>query len=135
MNQQTIEHAQEFDKSVSEYNEWLASLENPKVQKKNNWRAFFRGMGSILDIFGNSFSTQTFAYGHLLYSRADLSPEQKDAIALASDWQRVDRSLDKILLSESSNDDISVEDAKAGKPLVQQMYGHFRNVYVSRAMR
>ena len=50
MNLQTVDYAQKFDESVSKYNEWLISLENPKVQKRNNWRAFFRGMGSVLDI-------------------------------------------------------------------------------------
>ncbi len=125
MNQQTVDYAQEFDESVAKYNEWLTSLENPEVQRKNHWRAFLEGMGSILDIFGNSFGPKTF------YSRDDLTPEQKDAIGLASDWQRVDRTLDRILSGDSSNGNISVKDAKAGKKLVQQMYGHFKNIYVS----
>lgn len=131
MNQQTVDYAQEFDESVSEYNKWLTTLENPKVQKRNRWLAFFRGMGSVLDIFGNSSSNQTFQYNHPFYSRDNLTPEQKDAIALASDWQKVNKDLDNIISSNQSNEDISIEDAKTGKILVQQMHDHFRDVYVS----
>ena len=133
MIQQTF-YAKEFDETVSQYNEWLASLENPKIQRQNKWRAFVQGMGSVLDIFGTSPIRQT-RYSHPLYSRQELTPAQKEAIALASDWQRVGTTLDNVISGNSSNGDISVEDATQGKQLVQQIYEHFRNVYVANAMR
>ncbi|MBR9700938.1 hypothetical protein GOV11_03675 [Candidatus Woesearchaeota archaeon] len=135
MDRQTADYAQEFDESVAKYNEWLASLENPKAQKRNAMSAFFIGLGAVLDIFGNSSGTQTFRHNGPAYSRTDLSSGQKNAIALASDWQRVDLTLDKILLGVSSNEHISIEDAEAWKPVVQQMYNHLRDFYVSSVMR
>ena len=135
MNHPTVDYVQEFDKLVMKYNERLASLENPKVQKRNKWRAFFNGMGSVLEIFGNPFDTKTFEYSHQLYSKDNLTPEQKDAIELASVWQKVDKKLDNIISGNLSNENISVENAKAGKLLVQQKYNHFMDVYVSHAMR
>ncbi|MFH1589854.1 MAG: hypothetical protein ABIB43_04775 [archaeon] len=134
MNQQAVNHGQEFDESVAKYNEWLASSEDSKVQRRNNWKDFLKGMGSVLDIFGNYFSKKNMN-GHPLYSRVDLTAEQKDSIGLASDWQRVDRNLDKIILGDSSNGDISVEDAKAGKQLIQQMYDNYKNVYISHTLK
>jgi len=134
VNQQTVIYAKEFDEFVSQYNEWLVSLGNPKVQRQNRWHAFFRGMGSVLDLFGTS-SLSLSEYSHPLYPRGDLTSEQKDAIALASDWQRVDRALDTILSGDSSNGDISVKDATQGRHLVRDMYEHFRNVYVANAIR
>lgn len=136
MNQQ-IDYAKKFDEFVSEYDKWLASLENPKVLRRNRWSrwsAFFIGVGSLLDISG-ALSFNRLGYSHPLYFREDLTPEQKDAIVLASDWQKVDRTLDNIISGNSSNGKISVEEATAGKYLVKQMYEHFRNVYVAHAMR
>ncbi len=130
-------YAKEFDEGASKYNEWLAkcgewptSLEDQKVQRSNKLHSFLRGMGSVLDIFGVSLYSN-FRYCHPLYSRGDLSPTQRDAIALASDWQRVDRALDKIISGDSSERDFSVEEARVGKRLVREMYEHLRNVYIS----
>lgn len=133
MSPQTA-YVTEFDEAVIQYNQGLASLEDPKVQRRNRWRAFFRGMGYVLDIFSISSIIQ-LGYSPPLYSRNDLTSAQKDAIALASDWQRVERTLDKVLSGDSSPGNISVEGATQGKQLVQQMYEHFRNVYVADAMR
>ena len=126
MDRQTP-HAHEFDETVRSYNEWLASLGNSRVQRHNGRHAFFQGMASVLelDIFRAS-STDQFKRRHPLYSRKDLTPSQKDAAALASDWQRVDRTLDEILSGDRPNSDLSVEDAARGKQLVRQMYEHFR---------
>lgn len=142
MNQQT-NHASEFDKIVNQYNEWLAlPSENQKVQsqRQNRWPAFLEGMGSVLDIFGASSANQSeysdpSEYKHPLYSREDLTPAQKDAIALASDMQRVGITLDDIISGNSSSKDISIETATQGKQLVQKMCEHYRNVYIANSMR
>ena len=135
MNRQTAHYAEEFDESVGKYNEWLASLLNPKVQRRNWWGALFRGVDSVSYIFGSFSDLRTFGYNHPLYSRHDLTPEQKDVIAIASDLQRFDNNLDRIISGDLSNGAFSVEDAKARKQLVQSMYNHFRDVYVSHTMR
>ena len=132
MNSKIADYVQEFDDSVKGYNHWLESLENPKAQRRNKVHVLLTGMGSALDLFGNSSNNSNI---HPLYSRDDLTSQQKDAIALASDWQRVDRSLDKLLSNNSSDGQISVEDAKAGKAMALRMYGHFRNIYVSDAIK
>jgi len=117
---------QEFDTSVNQYNQYLSSLDNPEARKKNNRSAFFRGMTSVLGIFDPTKPQ----FSHPLYSREDLTPIQKDTIALASDWQRVDMTLDRVLSRNSSNDNFSIEEATQGKQIVQQMYGHLRDTYI-----
>ena len=92
-------------------------------------------MDSVSYIFGSFSDLRTFGYNHPLYSRHDLTPEQKDAIAIASDFQRVGNTLDKVISGDFGNGAFSVEDAKARKQLVQSMYNHFRDVYVSHTMR
>ena len=131
MTQEPIDYSIEFDESVIKYNEWLVSLESPKVQKQNKYWAFLRGMGSILDIFKDPFNIQTQEYLLSSYPMSDLSAVQKDVIALASDWKRVDMNLDRIISGESSDNEISVGDARDGKKFVQHMYDHYKNVYVS----
>lgn len=119
------DYAREFDKLVDDYN---LSLENSKIGKRN-WRAFFMGMGSVLDFFENSLR-----HTHHLYSGKDLLPEQlEDAIALASDWRRTVKKLDKIICDNSPSLEVSVQDAKMGKPLAESMYDNFRDAYVSYA--
>jgi len=132
MNSQTAFHAQEFDEMVEKYNEWLTSLEKPKVQKRNYWADFLRGLSSVGGIF--PVDQETFQYTHPLYSRTDITPEQKDAIALASDLKRMDKTLDTVITSNSATEKFSVEEAKIGKDIAQGMYEHFRNIYVSYAL-
>ena len=132
MNQKE-DYAREFDESVVKYNEWLDSLEDLKVQRKNNWRAFFRGMAMSLDIFGGLFKNDYLSHNHPLYSCDDLSSKQKDAIALASYFQRVGKSLDEIILGKSRDNKISAEEAKSGKLFTQKIYNSFRDVYISHA--
>lgn len=136
MNQQTSNlirriYAKEFDEYVTKYNEWLASLEDQKVQRHSKLRSFLRGMGSVLDIFGVSSLNSNFRYVPPLYSGGDLSSTQREVVALASDWQRVDRTLDKIISGDSSEGDFSVEEEGVGKHLVREMYEDLRNVYIS----
>jgi hypothetical protein len=140
MSPQKADYTKEFDETVREYNEWLSSLE-PEAQKINYRRAFLRGMDSIFGGMGSFFGsscrekTSESEYEHPLYSREDLSPEQKDAIALASDFQRADMSLDKIIAGEPSEENIPAKDAQAIKPFFKEMYAHYRNVYVFHARR
>ena len=49
---------------------------------------FLKGI-SYLNIFGNPHR-----YHDSIHYRTDLTPEQKDAIALSSDWQRVGKDLE-----------------------------------------
>jgi len=116
-------YIQEFDKFVGEYN---LSLENSEIRKRN-WTAFFSGMGSVLNIFGNSIEPFSHPCG-------DLSPEQKEAIELASDIRRIDKNLDKIISGDLSNAEMSEDDAKLGKKLAQKIYNHFRDIYISHAL-
>ena len=69
----------QFDKEVLKYNKYLESLKN-----------FKRKIKATFNIFGQKIY-------HPLYSRDDLTAEEKDSIALASDWQRVRKTLDKFL--------------------------------------
>jgi len=124
-------YAQKFDETVIVFNKWLESLKNPKSQRRDKLRALLAGSGSILDISGDTPIDSNARNIHPLYSRKDLTHYQKDAVALASDWKRVEMNLDKILSDNSSDGQISVEDARAGKAMAQKMYAHFRDIYFS----
>lgn len=88
----TTYHAQELKEMAEEYNRWLED----SGKHKNRFYPFLKGMSSVFDIFG------TGNYGisdcdNPLYARKDLTPEQKDAIALASDRQRAMKTLEDLL--------------------------------------
>lgn len=123
MNQQ-IDYAKEFDGLVDEYNQWLASLENPNIQNRKRREVFLEGLGSLLD-FGGLGSHQNNI--HPLYSRRDLISEQKDAVALASNLKRLGN-LDELLSNPTTKDAIHEN------PFVQ-LYEYFRNVYVAHASK
>ncbi len=97
----------EFDGLVRSYNEWLASRDK-KPRTIVSWVA-----GLLLKQKG---------YYNPLYCREDLTPEQKDAIALASDWQRVNDNLEKILREE--------ERIQVGKGIIDEMYNSFKQIYI-----
>jgi hypothetical protein len=74
-----------FDEYIIEYNKWLDSLTNPKSFLNN----ILTGVGSVLDLSGNSFECK--------YPLSSLSPEEQDTIAIASDWKRIGKDLEKII--------------------------------------
>lgn len=127
-------YAKEFDENVNQYNEWLKSMENPSFIRKTKLHSFFKGMSSIFDIYGGQSIKET-SYDNPLYSNENLTQNQKDAIALGSDWQRINLSLDQIISGELESEGISIKDAIQSKELVQQMYGEFRDIYVTDAIR
>jgi hypothetical protein len=153
MKTQEKDYAIEFDETVKSYNQWLASKEKPEdneAKRKQRRKAFLRGMSSVRDFYGMGFSLNpdskriNLVLGvmdeindsiHPLYDRADLAPEQMDAIALASDWQRVGNSLEKVIAGEITDFEISKDDAKKIKPQIEMMYDHYRKVYVSYAKK
>lgn len=50
-----------------------------------NWRAFFQGMGSVLDLSGGAFSRPRRRYR----PQTDAEAFEQDAKAIASDWEAV----------------------------------------------
>lgn len=104
----------EFDEIVKEYNDWLNSLQNPK--KKIITQSITSGFFNLI-----GFNTK---YMHSLYSRSDLTSEQKDAVALASDWKRAKDNLEKIL--KEKNDKFT----KTEEQIIEGMYNHFKNIYI-----
>ena len=121
-----VDYDAEFDKLVGEYNGWLSSLRDPKIHIRNLWNGFLRGIASPLE-FGYSRDFSRIHSNPL--DSSQLSPWQRDAIALASDWQRVDNTLDKII-GDQSTSEVSVLDAKARKSFVHQIYEGYRQAYV-----
>lgn len=96
----------EFNRLVEQYNNWLVSASRPTRR----------------------FSLRT-NYHHPIYSRTDLIPEQKDAIALASDWNRVGKHLESIISENTPEVNLSVQEARVGKIMVKRMYNHFKSIY------
>jgi len=90
-------------------------------------------MGSILDIFGTSFSQDNITTGNPLYSKSNLSPEQKNAVAIGATWHSMDKNLDKIIAGEVVSDTITVQDAIEGKKLTKVMYCSYRDIYAAYA--
>ncbi|MEK6760633.1 MAG: hypothetical protein AABX93_01785 [Nanoarchaeota archaeon] len=113
-----VDYASQFDELVDKLNEYLADSKS----KKRNWRAFFHGMGSALNLFGNGFSY----YGnHPVYSRKDLSPGQIDAVVLASDSKRIIKNLDEFEQTPVLRDVI--------KKFHENLYNDQRTVYINNA--
>nr|MBA4404863.1 hypothetical protein [Nanoarchaeum sp.] len=95
-----------FDELVEQYNNWLYLASRPT----------------------RKFSLRT-NYHHPIYSRLDLTPEQKDAIALGSSWSRVGKHLESIISENTPEVNLSVQEATAGKIMVERMYNHFKSIY------
>lgn len=125
---------QEFDKLVDEYNLWLKSLEDSKFQRKIFWKNVFKGFYSAVNLFNNS-NIDKFGDYNPVYSRKDLSSKQKDIIALASDLQRVNATLDTIISTESSKYNISPNEAKTGKILIEQIYNNYKTSFLCNSER
>jgi len=119
-NLSSPDYSKEFDDIVIKYNEWLSSIENPKVRKKRNLIAFLKGMGSAINLFGEN----NFQNSHPLYFRKDLSPKQKDAIALASDCMRVKKDLEKTAYLESCN-------IQEERKIILELYNYFKEIYLN----
>lgn len=103
--------SEEFDNLVEEYLEFLY---NPKVQRKYKLKAFMKGMASVFDISGKS----SLHINHPIYSRNDLTDNQKSLIGTASDFKKTEKTLDKIIMGEETKEDISKEKAVWGKILL-----------------
>jgi hypothetical protein len=52
---------------------------------ESRWRSFLRGMGSVFIVGGSSVEGLLYAVNPI-YARTDLTPEQKNAIALRADF-------------------------------------------------
>lgn len=81
----TSDRSRSFDDLVEQANDWL---ENPP--------SFGRGLKHFLQGFLSPFGFKTNGMGHPIYDNDELTPEQKDAIMLASDVRRTDRYIDGI---------------------------------------
>lgn len=134
-----IDYEKEFDDAVEKYNRWLKSIKQiskkPKakqISKWNKWRNYLIGAGSIIDLFPNQTKINIKKkHIHPLYSRKDLTLQQKQAISLASDLKRVNKTLDKIISGNLLDKDISPEGAKERKQIASDWYNHFKKIYVS----
>ena len=111
---------QEFDALVVSYNGWFTSQETRTEKRRRSLAGFLKGMGSIINLSGKQKNVTPDCP---VYNRSDLSSEQKDAVLLASDLQRVDTDLDKILSGDMKSKQLSVADARGGKKFIQQIYG------------
>lgn len=120
--------AEEFDKLVDEYIEYL---ENPKVQRKYKLKAFMKGVASVFDISGKSSSH----ISHPIYSRNDLTSSQKNLISTASAFKKTEKTLDKILAGEETEKDIPKEEAVQGRKFANRIYEDFKKAYINSARR
>ena len=104
------------------------------MKTRSALKEFMNAMGSLLNIAGNSSSHTSQEYGIQLYSRKDITPQQKDAITIGSDMKRIITRLDTLLsrlstLGELSKESTTLEEITVDRQLAQQMYEHYRNVY------
>ncbi len=117
-------YSKEFDKMVKEYNNWFSHQEDSPNQKRELFDAFIQGL---------MFKSPTInkSKKNPLYFRNDLTANQKDAVALASDWQNVYESLDNNNNNISLIKNISLKDRIKGKEIAQQMYDRYKNIYIA----
>ncbi len=132
---ETKKYVKEFDTAVIKYNEWLDNINSPKGQKKEGYKAFYRGMHSVITSFSRQARVSINTNFHPYFKKSSLNNIQQDAIALASDWQRVENNLDSIISDETNLKEISKEDAIIAKGHVQSFYYYHKQVYISEAMR
>ncbi len=156
MVQNKTDYASEFDRLVDALNTKMYEIDqklaNPSTTKRKiDWKSFWDGFGSVLDLAGNYFNSRispkpispnpispndsVSSFFISSYTSTNLSPVQQDAVALASDWKRVDKTLDQIISDGGLSGEMSVDEAKKGKKLVQQMYDHYRVVYISQTQK
>ncbi len=135
------EYGKNFDRLVYGLNEWLKNAEDPKKMKPRYFKAFLRGMESVLNLYGK-IEPFEFISSNPIYSNKDLYPEQKDAISLASDWRRVSKNLCKIIRGEEPNkiyfteaEEISIQDARIGKIMAEDLYNSYRDMFISHEIR
>ncbi len=129
MIRETKDPAQEFDELVTKYNEWLASSENLRFRSGGLLKNILWGAGSVFNISGDLLPSQPFRHNHPVHSRDDLTSEQKDAIALASDWQRATEKYEKMV------SEIPGEEKESEREFIRKTYNNFREIYVSYAKR
>ncbi|NCC71708.1 hypothetical protein EOM09_09120, partial [bacterium] len=101
-----IKSAQEFDGIVNQYNEWLKNLDTDDTNKANLYK------------------------NHPVYFKEDLSIEQKTAILIASDFQRIKKTLEDIISKKSPTEEFSIDEAISGKKIIDEIYNHFKDTYI-----
>lgn len=81
----TLDRDKAFDELVDRANEWM---ENPP--------SFGRGLKYFLRGFLNPFGFKSNGMGHPIYDNDELTPQQKDAIMIASDVRRTERYIEEV---------------------------------------
>ena len=114
----------EFDDLVNRYNKWLGQSKDERYSFSRYLKAFFRGFGSLLDITGSSSKIEFYPW-HPIYPRKDLTPQQKDAIILASDVKRVEKILEKELLKGET----PITEFKEEKNFIQMIYNYYKHSF------
>ncbi len=134
-------YVHEFDSAVKDYNDWLQASGSKTKRIKEFFISMAKGMSSIsslgpqIDVEHNHSTNKSFYYYTGFDSDSDLSTEQKDTILLASDWKRVDLTLDEIISGEKIDSVLTPAVAKKGKEFVEQMYNSCKENYVKEAIR
>ena len=119
-------YSKEFDDLVDEYNKWLESPRTFGSSFLNGLFDFAKGFSSVFDFSGNSPKIEHYQW-HPIYSRKDLTPSQKDAIALASNFKRVEKSLE----TEMHEGKLSFDEFKSSKDFIQEIYNNYKDSYIS----
>ncbi len=98
-----IKYEQEFNEIVNQYNEWLKNLDTLKSNLREKNPVYFKEHFSI---------------------------EQKTAILIASDFQRVRKTLEDIISKKSPTKEFSIDKAISGKKFIDKIYNHFKDIYI-----
>ncbi|HLP79430.1 MAG TPA: hypothetical protein VK158_02245, partial [Acidobacteriota bacterium] len=76
---------QTFMQAVEAYNTYLNNIKNRSAASQSRMKPFLQGMD-----FQPLAPLSSLVCNHPIYSRQDLTNEQKDAVVLASDWVRAE---------------------------------------------
>lgn len=141
MHKDNVDYKSEFDSQVTAYNQLLGKSETPG-KRVGIWHNLVDGLSSVLSIVANpsdysSYRTRmvTGSKDRLRYETHKLTPQQIDAVMCASELKRVGKHLDDIIEGNVKDGEISVDDAKQGKLVVEQMNNNLMEMYIAYARK
>lgn len=133
------DYEKEFDKEVEKYTQWLYqhsnSIEKAKKSVRERKGSFAQNFAGALYSAIEAIEIPLLIAIHPIGSREDLTQDQKEAIALASDVGRVPGKIRQSLEARCLPKEKAEESEEIIRVLLVPFYEYHKSVYVAQAMR
>ena len=133
------DYGKEFDNEVDNYNKWLSShssMERAKEGARKVRGSFSQDFVSgLYYMLAWNVEIPLLKMRHPIYGKEELTPEQKDAIALASDVKMAVAKTREDLEARCFPKEQAEVGERYAESLLGPLYAHYRDVYVAHAMR